>query len=133
MKTFLFFLESTCACVLGPWPSPRAFLSLASRVSVLGKAVLGLGFFFVSLALASSLVSSTPPLVNQYKSKSRDVICGIPQGSTLGPLLFNIFIDDLPLASNSTIHLFADDTNLTFFHSNVSTLQQNINDELRCV
>ena len=37
-----FFLESTCACVLGPWPWPRAFLSLASRVSVLGKAVLGL-------------------------------------------------------------------------------------------
>ena len=46
MKTFFFFfLESTCACVLGPWPWPRAFLSLASRVSVLGKAVLGLGFF----------------------------------------------------------------------------------------
>ena len=40
----LFFLESTCACVLGPWP--RAFLSLASRVSVLGKAVLGLGLGF---------------------------------------------------------------------------------------
>ena len=40
---FFFFLESTCACVLGPWP--RAFLSLASRVSVLGKAVLGLGLF----------------------------------------------------------------------------------------
>ena len=51
---FLLFLESTCACVFGPWPWPRAFLSLASRVSVLGKAVLGLGlglgFFFVSLA-----------------------------------------------------------------------------------
>ena len=39
-----FFLESTCACVLGRWP--RAFLSLASRVSVLGKAVLGLGLGF---------------------------------------------------------------------------------------
>ena len=45
MKTF-FFLESTCACVLGPWAWPRAFLSLASRVSVLGKAVLGLGLGF---------------------------------------------------------------------------------------
>ena len=29
-----------------PWPWPRAFLSLASRVSVLGKAVLGLGLRF---------------------------------------------------------------------------------------
>ena len=36
---FFFFLESTCACVLGLWPP------LASRVSVLGRAVLGLGFF----------------------------------------------------------------------------------------
>ena len=43
LKTFFFFLENTCACVLGPWPWPRAFLSLASRGSVLGKAVLGLG------------------------------------------------------------------------------------------
>ena len=51
VKTF-FFLESTCACVLGPWPWPRAFLSLASRVSVLGKAVLGLGLgFFLCLGL----------------------------------------------------------------------------------
>ena len=33
-------------CVLGPWPWPRAFLSLASRMSVLGKAVLGLGLGF---------------------------------------------------------------------------------------
>ena len=41
------FLESTCACVLGPWLWPRAFLSLASRESVLGKAVLGLGLGFI--------------------------------------------------------------------------------------
>ena len=40
-----FFLENTCACVLGPWPWPRAFLSLASKGSVLRRAVLGLRFF----------------------------------------------------------------------------------------
>ena len=48
----LFFLENNCGCVLGPWPWPRAFLSLTSRGSVLGKAVigfgLGLGFFLCS-------------------------------------------------------------------------------------
>ena len=44
VKTFFFFFWRALAlCVLGPWPWPRAFLSLASRVSVLGKAVLGLG------------------------------------------------------------------------------------------
>ena len=70
-------------------------------------------------------------VANQYKCKSKDGICDIIQGSTLGPLLFNIYINDLLLASNSTIHFFADDTNLTLSHSNVSTLQQNINNELR--
>ena len=71
-------------------------------------------------------------IVNQCKSNSRDVICGIPQGLTLGSLLFNIYINDHPLASNFTIHLFADNTNLTFPHSNVSTQQQNtrISEEL---
>ena len=40
------------------------FLSLASRKSVLGKSVIGLGLgFFVSLALVLSLLSSTPPLL----------------------------------------------------------------------
>ena len=38
------FFENTWACVLGPWP--RAFLSLASRGSFLGGAVLGLGLSF---------------------------------------------------------------------------------------
>ena len=54
----LFFLENTCACVRGPWP--HAFLSLASRGSVLGRAVLGLGlgFFFV-LGLEPCVLDST--------------------------------------------------------------------------
>ena len=47
MKTF--FWKNTCVCVLNLWPWPQAFLFLASRVSVLGRAVLGLslvlGFF----------------------------------------------------------------------------------------
>ena len=40
------FFENTCVCFLGPWPWLRAYLSLASRGSVLGRAVLGLGLGF---------------------------------------------------------------------------------------
>ena len=55
LKTF-FFGEHLRLC---PWPWPWAYQSLASRGSILGRVVLGLGLgFFVSLALASSLVPS---------------------------------------------------------------------------
>ena len=47
-KEDLFFWEHLRLC---PWPWSRAFLSLASRGSVFGKAVLGLGFFFFVLCL----------------------------------------------------------------------------------
>ena len=51
-KRFVFFWKTLAPCVLGPWPRPRAFLSLASRGFVLRKSVLGLGLgFFCVLGL----------------------------------------------------------------------------------
>ena len=62
---FFFFWRALALCVLGPWPWPRAFLSLASRVSVLGKAVLGLGLGFfcvLGLGLEPCVLDSTSAL-----------------------------------------------------------------------
>ena len=50
--------------------------------------------------------------VNGEKSFSAPVLSGIPQGSVLGPLLFVIYINDLPDNINSDSFLFADDTKI---------------------
>ena len=46
-------------------------------------------------------------------SSSQTIICGIPKGSTLGPLLFLLYINDLPNCSSKlSFRIFADDTNM---------------------
>ena len=40
------------------------------------------------------------------------VISGVPQGSVLGPLLFLLFVNDLPDWIKSSIVMFADDTKM---------------------
>ena len=72
--------------------------------------------------------------VNGSNSNLLQISCGVPQGSVLGPLLFLLYINDLPNVSKKLkFYLFADDTNIYCESSDLSNLIKIVNRELRSV
>ena len=57
--------------------------------------------------------------IEDIRSSEEKIVCGIPQHSTLGPLLFLLYINVLNSSFRFSYRIFADDTN-TFFLSSCS-------------
>ena len=72
--------------------------------------------------------------VNSYKSNMKQLKYGVPQGSVLGLLLFILFINDLLLAVQySSVHQFADNTNLVVVEELLKQLNKKVNRDLKLI
>ena len=84
-----------------------------------------LGIRGKALELFKSYLSDCKQYVNidNCKSKTQSITCGVPQGSVLGPLFFLLFINDLPnCCPSGKVRIFADDTNVFFHCDNIEEL-----------
>lgn len=93
-----------------------------------------IGLKDTALKWFESYLSERRIVTTMNKSISNENILshGVPQGSILGPLLFSIFINDLPrIFKQSSVHLYADDTVIYFSHKNVNNIQTILNTELK--
>ena len=68
--------------------------------------------------------------INNVKSNLEPVTCDAPQESILGPLLFLLYINDLPVSLKTMPRLFADDTALLIHESSFSKMESLANSEL---
>ena len=70
-------------------------------------------------------------VIDNNRSENLDILCGVPQGSVLGPLLFILYINDIVKVSEKLkLVLFADDTNVFCSGKNIDEMLKELQDEM---
>ena len=65
--------------------------------------------------------------IKNTSSEPGDLLCGVPQGSILGPLLFLLYVNDMPQAVECDLLFYADDTCLIFQHKDITETEVVLN------
>lgn len=113
------------------------FLDLSKAFETVDHSILLDKLYFygirgIALELIKSYLENRKQRVKtgNHLSDFMEILCGVPQGSILGPLLFLLYINDLPFAIDLASILFADDTSVLSSSKNISTLFEDINSKL---
>ena len=69
---------------------------------------------------------------NKY-SNVANINCGVPQGSILGPLLFLLYVNDMPQAVDGELFLYADDSCLVYQHRDIKAIETKLNSNFSSV
>ena len=94
------------------------------------------GFDYTAIAFFHSYLSNRKQQcnVNGASSELLDISCGVPKGTILGPLLFLMYINDLPnCLETCTARFYADDTRLTISGAQFHDIEGLMNTDLRHV
>ncbi len=88
-----------------------------------------------TIELLSSYLSHREQITvaNNKASSTQTITHGVPQGSVLGPLLFSIYINDLPLAITGACEMFADDTTIHSSDADLHKLTASLQESLNCL
>ena len=72
--------------------------------------------------------------INNKFSSETDVIAGVPQGSLDGPLLFNLFINDLRFfIEQCTLSYYANDNNLSVIGEDKNVIKSTLSSDFKIV
>ena len=87
-----------------------------------------LGFSNQSIKWFQSYISTRKFVMNigDKFSTSADLKCGVPQGSILEPLLFLLYVNNIPQSVECGLFLYADDSCLVYQHKELSVIEEHL-------